>query len=190
MRARDFLRDDELPDSGKDIWAGGGTEFEPDWQQQIGIDGGTGYQRAQGNLPGGVNLSIAADAPGPNAQFAPQRGVNIARGPASLYLGDRGAVAGSYNIPIDDQSSVSLRASGQRDRGVTGVGAQYQRGGFSAGIDQPNYPGAKPQFNVGYSAQFEDAELEEMAGSIHVGISQALAKKGYKYLGGGIDKQA
>lgn len=30
----------------------------------------------------------------------------------------------------------------------------------------------------------------EMAGSIHVGISQALAKKGYKYLGGGIDKQA
>lgn len=34
------------------------------------------------------------------------------------------------------------------------------------------------------------AHLEEMAGSINVGISQALAKKGYKYLGGGIDKQA
>jgi|LakMenE01Jun11ns_1017448.scaffolds.fasta_scaffold9907661_2 predicted RNA binding protein YcfA (HicA-like mRNA interferase family) len=33
-------------------------------------------------------------------------------------------------------------------------------------------------------------ELEEMAGVINVGISQALAKKGYKYLGGGIDKQA
>jgi hypothetical protein len=32
--------------------------------------------------------------------------------------------------------------------------------------------------------------LEEMAGVINVGISQALAKKGYKYLGGGIDKQA
>lgn len=31
--------------------------------------------------------------------------------------------------------------------------------------------------------------LEEMAGVINVGISQALAKKGYKYLGGGIDKQ-
>jgi predicted RNA binding protein YcfA (HicA-like mRNA interferase family) len=33
-------------------------------------------------------------------------------------------------------------------------------------------------------------ELEEMAGVVNVGISQALAKKGYKYLGGGIDKQA
>jgi hypothetical protein len=32
--------------------------------------------------------------------------------------------------------------------------------------------------------------LEEMAGTINVGISQALAKKGYQYLGGGIDKQA
>jgi len=30
----------------------------------------------------------------------------------------------------------------------------------------------------------------EMAGKIHVGISQALAAKGYQYLGGGIDKQA
>ncbi len=34
------------------------------------------------------------------------------------------------------------------------------------------------------------AHLEEMAGTINVGISQALAKKGYQYLGGGIDKQA
>jgi hypothetical protein len=34
------------------------------------------------------------------------------------------------------------------------------------------------------------AYLEEMAGVVNVGISQALAKKGYKYLGGGIDKQA
>ena len=33
-------------------------------------------------------------------------------------------------------------------------------------------------------------ELDEMAGKINVGISQYLAKKGYKYLGGGIDKQA
>ena len=32
--------------------------------------------------------------------------------------------------------------------------------------------------------------LDEMAGKINVGISQYLAKKGYKYLGGGIDKQA
>jgi len=30
----------------------------------------------------------------------------------------------------------------------------------------------------------------EMAGVINVGISQALSQKGYKYLGGGIDKQA
>jgi predicted RNA binding protein YcfA (HicA-like mRNA interferase family) len=36
----------------------------------------------------------------------------------------------------------------------------------------------------------EQEELEEMAGTINVGISQALAKKGYQYLGGGIDKQA
>ena len=34
------------------------------------------------------------------------------------------------------------------------------------------------------------AHLEEMAGSINVGISQYLAKRGYQYLGGGIDKQA
>jgi hypothetical protein len=33
-------------------------------------------------------------------------------------------------------------------------------------------------------------ELEEMAGKIHGGIRQALMDKGYKYLGGGIDKQA
>jgi len=35
-----------------------------------------------------------------------------------------------------------------------------------------------------------EGELDEMAGTINVGISQALANKGYKYLGGGIDKQA
>ena len=264
MRAYEFLKDDsELPDLGKDTWSGGGSEFSPDWTQQIGVDAGQGYQRASGNLPGGVNLSIAADTPGPTTAFMPQRGVNIAKGPASLYLGDRGAVAGSYNIPIDDKSSVSLRASGQKDLGLTGVGAQYQRGGFTAGIDQPNFPGATPSFNVGYSKQFEDAEsevaestspsitvkdakrallamgfeptgrgkgshdvwkdssgllftipvhgkdleygvakallklirsrqteLDEMAGSINVGISQYLAKRGYQYLGGGIDKQA
>ena len=34
------------------------------------------------------------------------------------------------------------------------------------------------------------AHLEEMAGEIHGGIRKALANKGYKYLGGGIDKQA
>ena len=32
--------------------------------------------------------------------------------------------------------------------------------------------------------------LEEMAGSIHGGVRQVLDKKGYRYLGGGIDKQA
>lgn len=190
MRAREFIKEDDLPDSGKDTWSGGGSEFEPDWTQQIGVDSGSGYQRAQGNLPGGVNLSVAADAAGPAAQFAPQRGVNITKGPASLYLGDRGAVSGSYNIPIDQDSSVSLSASGQKDYGVTGVGAQYQRKGFTAGVNQPNFPGAKPQFNVGYSAQFEDSELDEMAGEIHGGVRKALMSKGYKYLGSGIDKQA
>lgn len=34
------------------------------------------------------------------------------------------------------------------------------------------------------------AYLEEMAGEIHGGIRKALMAKGYKYLGGGIDKQA
>jgi len=34
------------------------------------------------------------------------------------------------------------------------------------------------------------AHLEEMAGEIHGGIRKALMDKGYKYLGGGIDKQA
>jgi len=190
MVERQIVNNSELPDLGKDTWSGGGSEFNPDWTQQIGVDGGQGYQRAQGNLPGGVNLSVSADTAGPAAQFAPQRGVNLAKGPASLYLGDQGAVSGSYNIPIDKDSSVSLSASGQKDFGVTGVGAQYQRKGFSAGVNQPNFPGAKPQFNVGYSAQFEDAELEEMAGEIHGGVRKALMDKGYEYLGSGIDKQA
>ena len=34
------------------------------------------------------------------------------------------------------------------------------------------------------------AHLEEMSGKIHGGIRKALMDKGYKYLGGGIDKQA
>ena len=38
--------------------------------------------------------------------------------------------------------------------------------------------------------RLSEGDLEEMAGVINVGISQALSKKGYKYLGGGIDKQA
>jgi len=33
-------------------------------------------------------------------------------------------------------------------------------------------------------------ELDEMAGKIHSGVRQALTSKGYRYLGGGIDKQA
>lgn len=190
MRASDFIKnEDELPNMGKDSWAGGGTEFEPNWHQEIGVDAGQGYQRASGNLPGGLNLSIAADEPS-STTFMPQKGVNISKGPASLYLGDRGAVSGSYNIPLDDKSSVSLSASGQKDSGLTGVGAQYQRGNFSAGVNQPNFPGAKPQFNVGYSAQFEEAELEEMAGEIHGGVRKVLRDKGYRYLGSGVDKQA
>jgi len=35
-----------------------------------------------------------------------------------------------------------------------------------------------------------DNDLDEMASQINVGVRQALDKKGYKYLGGGIDKQA
>jgi len=156
MRAKDFLKDD------KDTWAGGGTEFEPDWNQEIGMDAGQGYQRASGNLPGGVNLSVAADAPGQMSTFDAQRGVNIAKGPASLYLGDKGSVSGSYNIPVGQDSSVSLNASGQRDRGVQSYGLNYQKGGFSAGVSKGTQPGATPQVNVGYSAQFEeDADVEE-----------------------------
>lgn len=34
------------------------------------------------------------------------------------------------------------------------------------------------------------AHLEEMAGAIHSGVRKVLMDKGYKYLGGGIDKQA
>jgi hypothetical protein len=161
------------------------------WTSQTGIPGagGEGLQRTQGRV-GDVNLGLAADYYHPGSNFQQQRGVNVGYGPVNVNVGDRGAVSGSYNIPTDNDSSVSLSASGQKDFGVTNVGAQYQRKGFSAGVNQPNFPGAKPQFNVGYSAQFEDAELEEMAGVINVGISQALAKKGYQYLGGGIDKQA
>jgi hypothetical protein len=84
---------------------------------------------------------------------------------------------------------VSLSASGQKDFGVTGVGARYQRGNFSAGVDQPNFPGAKPTGYINYTKQFEEA-LDEMAGKIHGGVRKALMDKGYKYLGGGIDKQA
>jgi len=38
--------------------------------------------------------------------------------------------------------------------------------------------------------RLSEGDLDEMAGVINAGISQALSKKGYKYLGGGIDKQA
>ena len=161
-----------------------------DWTQQIGNTGGDaeGWQKAQGRV-GDVNIGLDADYNHPQSNFAQQRGINLGYGPASVNIGDRGAVSGSYNVPIDDRSSVSLSASGQKDFGVTGVGAQYQRGGFSAGVNQPNFPGAKPQFNIGYSTQFEDA-LDEMAGEIHGGVRKVLQDKGYQYLGSGVDKQA
>jgi hypothetical protein len=38
--------------------------------------------------------------------------------------------------------------------------------------------------------RLSEGDLEEMAGSIHSGVRQVLDKKGYRYLGGGIDKQA
>ena len=164
--------------------------LDMNWTQQIGNTGGDaeGWQKAQGRV-GDVNIGLAADYNHPQSNFAQQRGINLGYGPASVNIGDRGAVSGSYNIPVGKDSSVSLSASGQKDFGVTGVGARYQRGNFSAGVDQPNFPGAKPQFNVGYSAKFEEA-LDEMSGKIHGGVRKALMDKGYKYLGGGIDKQA
>jgi predicted RNA binding protein YcfA (HicA-like mRNA interferase family) len=258
MVSRQVINDDELPDLP-------GPKEQPDnWTAQTSVDPEKRLQRTQySNLNTGLNLGISADIPGGMRDYQEQRGINLGYGPASVNIGDRGAVSGSYNVPIDDRSSVSLSASGQKDFGVTGVGAQYQRGGFSAGVNQPNFPGATPSFNVGYSKQFEDAEsevaestspsitvkdakrallamgfeptgrgkgshdvwkdssgllftipvhgkdleygvakallklirsrqteLDEMAGSINVGISQYLAKRGYQYLGGGIDKQA
>jgi len=184
MVSRQVINDDELPDLPMP------KEKPVNWTAQTSVDPEKRLQRAQySNLNTGLNLGISADMPGGMRDYEAQRGINLGYGPASVNIGDRGSVSGSYNIPVDKDSSISLSASGQKDFGVTGVGAQYQRKGFSAGVNQPNFPGAKPQFNVGYSAQFEEA-LDEMAGSIHVGISQALAKKGYKYLGGGIDKQA
>ena len=168
-----------------------GLPQDMNWTSQTGTPGagGEGLQRTQGRV-GDVNIGLAADYYHPGSNFPQQRGMNVGYGPVNVNVGDRGAVSGSYNIPLDKDSSVSVSASGQKDQGLTGVGAQYQRNGFFAGINQPNFPGAKPNINVGISKTFEESELDEMAGTINVGISQALAKKGYQYLGGGIDKQA
>jgi hypothetical protein len=77
------------------------------------------------------------------------------------------------------------------------VGAQYQRGGFSAGVNQGNYPGAKPQFNVGYSAQFEnDENLDEelrvdvpneewLQDQIDYAIERGRNRNGVPYMGKG-----
>ena len=166
MVSQQVINDDELPDLPMP------KEKPANWTAQTSVDPEKRLQRAQySNLTTGLNLGISADMPGGMRDYEAQRGINLGYGPASVNIGDRGAVSGSYNIPVDKDSSVSLSASGQKDMGVTGVGAQYQRKGFSAGVNQPNFPGAKPSFNVGYSAQFEEA-LDEMAGSINVGISQ------------------
>ena len=203
MVKRQVINDDnELSDMGKDTWAGGGTEFEPNWQQQIGIaggqevgtGGGQGFQRAQGNLPGGINLGIAADYSHPEGNFAHQRGINVGYGPANINFGEKGALGAGVNIPAG-KGNLNLNVSGNQNKGVQGVGAQYsigdpeaKGGAFNIGVNKPLQ--GDPSFNVGYSAKFEESELDEMAGTINVGISQALAKKGYQYLGGGIDKQA
>ena len=185
MVSRQVINDDELPDLPMP------KEKPANWTAQTSVDPEKRLQRAQySNLTTGLNLGISADMPGGMRDYEAQQGINLGYGPASVNIGDRGSVSGSYNIPVDKDSSISLSASGQKDMGVTGVGAQYQRKGFSAGVNQPNFPGAKPSFNVGYSAKFEDAELDEMAGEIHGGIRKALKDKGYQYLGGGIDKQA
>ena len=50
-----------------------------------------------------------------------------------------------------------------------------------------------PDVDVVKSERLErlsETDLDEMAGSIHGGVRQVLDKKGYRYLGGGIDKQA
>jgi predicted RNA binding protein YcfA (HicA-like mRNA interferase family)/predicted GNAT family acetyltransferase len=178
------INDDELPDLPMP------KDPEGDWTAQTDVDTGHNLARTQYSNRRGFNVGISADNPMGPVTSNSQRGVNIGYGPASLNIGDKGAISGSYNIPLDDKSSVSLTASGQKNSGLAGVGARYQRDNWFAGVDQPNFPGAKPQFNVGYSAKFEEAELEEMAGKIHGGVRKALMDKGYKYLGGGIDKQA
>jgi hypothetical protein len=184
VQQQKVINDDELPDLPMPKDPGG------DWTAQTDVDTGHNLARTQYSNRRGFNVGISADNPMGPVTSNSQRGVNIGYGPASLNIDDRGSIGGSYNIPLDDKSSVSLNASGQKDFGVTGVGAQYQRGNFSAGVNQPNFPGAKPQFNVGYSAKFEDADLDEMAGKVHGGVRKELAKQGYKYLGSGIDKQA
>jgi hypothetical protein len=184
VQQQKVINDDELPDLPMPKDPGG------DWTAQTDVDTGHNLARTQYSNRRGFNVGISADNPMGPVTSNSQRGVNIGYGPASLNIDDRGSIGGSYNIPLDDKSSVSLNASGQKDFGVTGVGAQYQRGNFSAGVNQPNFPGAKPQFNVGYSAKFEESKLEEMAGKVHGGVRKALMAKGYKYLGGGIDKQA
>ena len=162
MRAYEFLKDNsELPDLPMP------KDPEGDWTAQTDIDTGHNLARTQYSNRRGFNVGISADNPMGPVTSDSQRGVNIGYGPASLNIDDRGSIGGSYNIPLDDKSSVSLNASGQKNSGLTGVGARYQRGNFSAGVDQPNFPGAKPQFNVGYSAKFEEA-LDEMAGKVVV----------------------
>jgi hypothetical protein len=178
MRARDFIKnEDELSDQDKDTWAGGGTEFSPNWTQQIGIaggqeagtGGGQGFQRAQGNLPGGVNLGIAADYSHPEGNFAHQRGINVGYGPANITFGEKGALGAGVNVPAG-KGNLNLNVSGNQNKGVQGVGAQYsigdpetKGGAFNIGVNKPSQ--GDPSFYAGYSAKFEeDAELDEMAG--------------------------
>jgi hypothetical protein len=173
MRARDFIKDDTQE---RDTWQGGPQDAN--WEQQIGIDGGQGYQRAQGTLPGNTQLSVAADTGGPGTTYMPQKNLSISKGPVSLSLGDRGRIAGSYNIPMGQDSSISLSAGGQKGRGVQDYSASYQKGNWSAGVSQSNYPGAKPQINVGYSAQFEDSDLiESRSGQIAQHYTEVLNRK-------------
>lgn len=177
MRARDFIKnEDELSDRDKDTWAGGGTEFSPNWTQQIGVaggqeagtGGGQGFQRAQGNLPGGVNLGIAADYSHPEGNFAHQRGINVGYGPANITFGEKGSLGAGVNIPAG-KGNLNLNVSGNQNKGVQGVGAQYsigdpetKGGAFNIGVNKPLQ--GDPYINVGYSAKFEESELDEMAG--------------------------
>jgi phage gp37-like protein len=173
-------------------------EKPANYTAQTSVDPNRRLQRAQySDLNTGLNLGVNADQPVGPTDYESQRGFNVGYGRASVNVGDKGHLTGSYNIPIGKDSSVSLSASGNKDFGVTGVGAQYQRGGFSAGVNQGNYPGAKPQFNVGYSAQFEnDENLDEelrvdvpneewLQDQIDYAIERGRNRNGVPYMGKG-----
>jgi hypothetical protein len=154
MRARDFIKnedDSQLPDLPS-------NERPANWEAQTDIDTGHDIQRTQYSNQKGWNVGINADDPRGMRSTDTQRGVNIGYGRGSLNIGDKESYGGSYNIPLDDKSSISVNAGGQKGK-LHNVGLNYQRDGFNIGVSQPtNQHGAKPSINVGYSGTFEESE--------------------------------